>query len=122
MLENMPRAAQLTEMAMSFKLSIDTEADAFSIKVDNVVAEDRDLVATRLTEVADLFRAIIASDEAAKNLTDDELTRLQPGLAALELKYKLLIYQATQQAMAAKAIAEGRETIAEHGFLELDDV
>ena len=107
---------------MSFKLSIDAEADALSLKISNFKAENRELIAVRLAEVADLLNEIITSDEVAGTLTDAELARLQPSLAALELKYKMLLHQAAQQALAAKSIAEGRDTISQHGFPELDDV
>lgn len=107
---------------MSFKLNIDAEEDGLSLKISDFKAKDRELVQVRLAEVAELLKEILSSDEAANGLTDAELTRLQPSLAALELKYKLLMHQAAQLAQAAKGIAQGHETISQHGFPELDDV
>ncbi|MFG6591697.1 hypothetical protein [Sulfitobacter sp. 1A12157] len=107
---------------MTFQLSIDTEDNQISLKINNFRPENSELIQVRLKEVTELLHEIVASDDAASGLTSDELTRLQPGLAALELKYKILIHQATQQAATARSIAEGRDTISQHGFPELDDL
>lgn len=106
---------------MSLKLTIDAEKDALSLKVSGFDAKDCTLIQARLTEVAELLEEILSSDEAANSLIEAELTRLEPSLAALELKYKILLYQAAELAKAAKSIALGDETISQHGFPELDD-
>ncbi len=106
---------------MSFKLTIDAEEEALSLKISGFDAKDRVLIQARLAEVAELLKEILSSDEAANSLTEAELTRLKPSLAALELKYKILMHQAGALAQAAKDIAQGHETISQHGFPELDD-
>ncbi|MFG6569884.1 hypothetical protein [Sulfitobacter sp. 1A13679] len=106
---------------MSFKLTIDAEEEAFFFKVSGFDAKDRALIHARLAEVAELLEEILSSDEAANSLTEAELTRFKPSLAALELKYKILLHQAGALAQAAKGIAQGHETISQHGFPELDD-
>ena len=106
---------------MSFKLTIDAEEEALSLKVSGFDTKGRALIQARLAEVAELLEEILSSDEAANRLTDAELTRLEPGLAALELKYKILLHQAGELAQAAKGIAQGHETLSQHGFPELDD-
>jgi hypothetical protein len=107
---------------MTFQLSIDAEENQLSLKINNFRPESSELINIRLEEVLELLNEIVASDDAASKLTSAELTRLQPGLAALELKYKIFIHQAAQQAAAARSIAEGRDTISQHGFPEFDDV
>ncbi len=106
---------------MSFKLTIDAEEEALSLKVSGFDAKDCALIQARLAEVAELLEEILSSDEAANSLNEAELTRLEPSLAALELKYKILLHQAGELAQAAKGIAQGHETISQHGFPELDD-
>jgi len=106
---------------MSFKLSIDAKADQLSLNISHFEADSAELVKARLTEIADVLNEILASDEAAAALTEAEQSRLHPALTALELKYKLLLQQAVHQAKAAKSVAEGQETISQHGFPEFDD-
>jgi hypothetical protein len=106
---------------MSFKLSIDAKADQLSLNISRFEADSAELVKARLTEIADVLNEILASDEAAAALTEAEQSRLHPALTALELKYKLLLQQAVHQAKAAKSVAEGQETISQHGFPEFDD-
>ncbi|WOI30064.1 hypothetical protein [Sulfitobacter dubius] len=106
---------------MSFQLIIDAEEETLSLKVSGFNLKDRAPIQARLAEVAELLEEILSSDEAANSLTDAELTRLTPSLAALELKYKILMHQAGELAQAAKSIAQGHETISQHGFPELDD-
>jgi len=107
---------------MTFQLSIDTEEDQFSLKIKNFRPESGDLIYVRLEEVRELLEAIVSSDEAASSLTAAELSQLQPSLAALELKYKILIHQAAQLASTARLAAEGRGSSFEHALPELDDV
>lgn len=106
---------------MSFKLSIDANADQLSLNVSHFEADTAELIGVRLAEIADVLTETLASDEAANALADAEQTRLSPALAALELKYKTLLHQAAQQARAAKFVAEGENTISQHGFPEFDD-
>ena len=113
---------ELRKQTMNFEISIKSEDTQISLEISNFRPENGALISVRVEEVMTLLSEILSSDEAASKLSDDELTRLQPGLAALELKYKILVHQATQQATAAKSIAEGRSTISQHGFPEFDDV
>jgi hypothetical protein len=113
---------ELRKRTMTFKLTVKNEDAQISLEISNFRPENGELINVRLDEVMTLLSEIVSSDEAASKLSDVELTRLQPGLAALELKYKILVHQATQQATAAKSIAEGRDTISQHGFPEFDDV
>lgn len=108
--------------SMSFKLSIETEADHLALKVSGFKAEDAEMIGVRLTEIAEVLNDILASDEAASDLTEAQQARLTPALSALELKYKLLLQQAAHQAAAARSVAQGHDTISEHGFPEFDDV
>jgi ElaB/YqjD/DUF883 family membrane-anchored ribosome-binding protein len=106
---------------MSFKLNIDAKADQLSLTISGFDAENAELIEARLTEITDVLNEILASDAVASDLTQSEQDRLHPALTALELKYKWLLHQATEQARAAKSVAEGYETISQHGFAEFDD-
>lgn len=101
---------------MSFKLTIDAEEEALSLKVSGFDTKGRALIQARLAEVAELLEEILSSDEAANRLTDAELTRLEPSLAALELKYKILCTRLVSWRRPLKASPKAMRQFLSTGF------
>lgn len=105
---------------MSFKLSIDSGPDQISLNISGVEAVNVDFMRERLTEVEAILREILAFDDAVTQLSDTDHSRLQSALAAIDLKYQMILHAAAEQACIGKNIAEGSASVSDHGFPEFN--
>lgn len=105
---------------MSFTLIVDTKPDQISLTISNFSDENEAHIRKRVTEVESVLKEILAFDDVVSGLSETDHNRLRPGLSALSLKYEMILHAAAQQALVAVKVAEGLESISDHGFPEFD--
>lgn len=112
--------ADTEKVAMNCKLTIVEQSDCLSLNISNFDTGAANLVRERLGEIETMLREILSFDEVVAQLSESDLVRLQPAVAAMDLKYQTIVNAATHQARSANNVADGSESISDHGFPEFD--
>lgn len=76
----------------------------------------------RTHEILPLLYALMLADSCWLKLSDDELDTRGRGCAAINMMCQQATINATKMADLLRAIADGSETIADHGFPEFGGV
>jgi len=74
----------------------------------------------RAREVLPLLHALIAADDTWLKLTGDNLAARERGCLAMNMMCQGATLSATKRAELLRAIADGSESIADHGFPEFE--
>ena len=75
----------------------------------------------RAREILPLLLAMVSADDAWLRLTGRELTARERGCLAMNMMCQSATQSATKRAELLQAIADGSESIADHGFPEFAD-
>jgi len=85
------------------------------------VSQSPETLVERINDILPLLQALLSADEAWLGISDDEYAARARGWLAIDMMCKMDIQAATQRAKLLKSIADGAETIGDHGFPEFED-
>lgn len=105
---------------MKAKIKITDENNSISLTISNFEVERAELVKERLMEIEVILGEILQFDEEISQLPQAKFLTLQSALAAMDLKYQAVLHAAKLNACAAKNVANGTESISDHGFPEFE--
>lgn len=74
----------------------------------------------RVSEILPLLKALIYADDAWLNLSGVELATRERACIAMDMMCQEATQSATNRAKLLEAVANGSESIANHGFRDLD--
>lgn len=101
------------------EINIEVAEDRLVIHLGQIGLNNKSLM-QRVDEVLPLLRALVSADHASEKLSEEEFFERGRGCMAISMRCQFLIQEATRQAELLRKIADGSETISDHGFPEFD--
>lgn len=100
---------------------VDIEVAGSRVTIDFARAGlNMETLGERAREVLPLLKALLSADDAWLSLSGEELSARERGCLAMNMMCQGATQSATKRAELLQAIADGRESIADHGFPEFE--
>lgn len=100
-------------------INIEVAEDRVIIHLGEAGLNNQSIV-QRVDEILPLLRALLSADDAFVKLSEEEFFERDRGCMAVNMRCQFSIQEATRQAELLKAIADGSESISDHGFPEFE--